>query len=299
MNNLILALLICGLMSSCEALNFLEPFQNSATLGEVLRTESKLSYEKKYNQSYSEDPYQKYDLYLPKKDSSASENPTVSLVMVHGGGWNLLDKSYLNSVVYEFTKKGLNLAVFNINHRLADHDSTQFGGIMDDFHLFFKHHDSLKTNLGLSDRVILWGYSSGGHLALSYAYKFSQYDIDAVIAVAAPTDLTDKAIHQGIFDDKNRNLTELLIGHPYDENPEAYKDASPYFMVHKQNPVTLLFYGGNDILVDKSQGQKLNEALRDNKIQSEFRLVFEATHDFDNKMGEITDEAIRLLEDVK
>jgi acetyl esterase/lipase len=299
MEKLILSLLICCFLTSCEEFRALEPFQRKATLGDALRTDYKLIYETRYNQNYGEDPYQKYDLYLPKRDSSFAEKPTISLIMVHGGGWSLLDKSYLNSVVYEFTKKGLNLAVFNINHRLADHNDTNFAEIMDDFSLFFEHHDSLKTNLGLSDRVVLWGYSSGGHLALSYAYKFRRREIDAVIAMAAPTDLTDKAIHQGIFDDKNRNLTELLIGQSYQANPEAYKEASPYFMVHKKNPTTLLFYGGNDILVDKAQGEKLNKALRKKNIQSEFRLVYEATHDFDNKMGQITDDILSLLEDLK
>lgn len=76
--------------------------------------------------------------------------------MVHGGRWSLLDKSYLNSVIYKFTKKGLNLALSDVYFRLADYSNTNFEEIMNDFNLFFEHHDNLKINLGLSNRVVLW-----------------------------------------------------------------------------------------------------------------------------------------------
>ncbi|MFT7435530.1 MAG: hypothetical protein ACI8UX_001324 [Psychromonas sp.] len=45
--------------------------------------------------------------------------------------------------------------------------------------------------------------------------------LDSVIAVAETSALTDKAVYQGISDDKNRNLTSLLISHSYESNPEA------------------------------------------------------------------------------
>ncbi|WP_341226155.1 prolyl oligopeptidase family serine peptidase [uncultured Arcticibacterium sp.] len=287
---------------SCSNFDIISPLtSNKKTISfeEKLTANNVQGYEVKMDQSYGENRFQKYDLYTPKIDTSISNMKSVTMVMVHGGGWSILDKSFLNSVVEEYKKKNLNLTIFNINHRLAGIDGVRFADIMHDFDLFFEHHDSLKTDLNLSDDVILWGYSSGGHLALSYAYQFSKVKIDAVAALVAPTDLTDDYIHQGIFDDKNRNLTELLIGKPYSENPDAYHEASPYYFANKNSVSTILIYGGNDNLVKKEQGEKLNAVLQSKNVKTEFLVIPEATHDLGDKMGGITDNVISFIKNVK
>ncbi|AWV97933.1 alpha/beta hydrolase [Arcticibacterium luteifluviistationis] len=287
---------------SCSNFDIISPLNSNK---KVISFEEKLTannvqgYEVKFDQSYGENRFQKYDIYTPKIDTSNANLKSVSMVMIHGGGWSILDKSFLNSVVEQYKKRNLNLTIFNINHRLAGIDEVRFADIMKDFDIFFEHHDSLKTNLNLSDDVILWGYSSGGHLALSYAYQFSKIKIKAVAAFVAPTDLTDDYIHQGIFDDKNRNLTELLIGKPYSENPDAYQEASPYYFANGNSTSTILIYGGNDNLVKKEQGEKLNAVLKSKKVKTEYLVIPGATHDLGDKMDGITDDVISFMKNVK
>src|SRR5690606_4609781 len=101
-----------------------------------------------------------------------------------------------------------------------------------------------------------------------------------------------------IFDDKGRNLTALLMGDSYSEIPSAYKYASPYFYVRKYSPPTILFYGGNDILVGAEQGEKLFKELNDKKVPSAYSLYSEATHEMDGNMGKIADETVRFLKNL-
>jgi acetyl esterase/lipase len=236
-------------------------------------------------------------LYIPNHD--IEDIKSVTLVLVHGGGWSILDKSFLNIVVEDFKRRNLNLTIFNINHRLAGLDNVRFEDIMNDFNLFFQHYESLKSNLNLSDDLMLWGYSSGGHLALSYAYKYGHMDIKLVTAVSSPTDLTVASIYKGIIDPKFGNMTERLIGHSFEEDPGAYKSASPYYMAGKGSPNTLLFYGGQDEIINKSQGEKLTINLRKKKVACEFNLMPQATHDIGAEIVNINDNLMKYINNVK
>ncbi|AWW00406.1 alpha/beta hydrolase [Arcticibacterium luteifluviistationis] len=253
-------------------------------------------YDVKKDQSYGPSATQAYDLYAPIISDSTKKS--VSLVMVHGGGWSLLDKSFLDSVVELFKRENLNITIFNINHRLPLSDGVTFDGVMEDFNLFFEHQQSLKQTLNLSEDVVLWGYSSGGHLALTYSYKYPKSYIKAVAAVAAPTDLTQESIYKGIVDDKERNLTEKFIGVPYDSNPNAYKVASPIFDINAQSAKTILFYGERDDLVNvDEQGRRLYNKLIANNVKASFKALPNATHDMNGEMPGIVIETIRFLKE--
>ncbi len=268
----------------------------SENFGTILNAVTPTGYEAKMDQQYGSNKFQKYDVYVPILNSEDSEEKSVSVVLVHGGGWSLLDKSFLSEVVEEFKKQKLNVTIFNINHRLAGIDGTTFPDIMQDFDLFFAHHQGLKASLNLRDEVVMWGYSSGGHLCLTYSYKNPDKNIRAVAAVAAPTDLTRKTIHDEIIDDKNRNLTELLIGQDFDSNPQAYRNASPIYAVNSNCPQTILFYGAQDDLVEKEQGSSLHSRLQSNGVLSEYNVLPGATHQMKGQMNKIVNMTAVFLE---
>ncbi|MCR9063221.1 MAG: alpha/beta hydrolase [Cytophagales bacterium] len=296
--SLLMVALSAILMTSCSQLSDINPLniaKKKDKLADKLNTGTVVNYQSKMNLSYGDDFLQKYDLYTPVLDSVPEGTKSVSLVMVHGGGWSLLDKAFLNSVVEQFKNQKVNVSIFNINHRLAGQNGIVFKDIMEDFSLFFDHHKSMRDSLNLSDDIILWGYSSGGHLALTYSYEYPSPDIKAVAAVVAPTDLTEESIYNNIYDDKNRNLTELLIGAPYTQNPQAYKEASPFYKVSRNSSSTILFYGGNDNLVSTAQGEKLYKALKDKKVGTEFQVIPNADHEMNGKMPLVVNETVRFL----
>jgi acetyl esterase/lipase len=263
------------------------------TMGQLLTAGNITSYTVEKNRSYGPDKLQNYDLYRPV--GTGESVPSVSVVLIHGGGWSLLDKSFLDPVVEEFKKRTVNVTIFNINHRLAGSPGVNFPQIMEDLDLFFEHQQSLKSELNLNDDVVLWGYSSGGHLALTYAYKRKKRFIKSVAAVAAPADLTQPSIYNGIVDDKNRNLTALLLGGTYDQKPEAYQDASPIFEVDGNSVPTVLFYGDNDQIVDdQNQGERLHTALKGRNVKTRFHAVSDATHEMHGKMPGIVNNTINF-----
>lgn len=271
--------------------------ENLKSLSAQLNSATPEGYNVKKNQAYGPSGTQAYDLYTPIINDSTKKS--VSLVMVHGGGWSLLDKSFLDNVVELFKRENLNITIFNINHRLPLSDDVNFQGIMDDFNMFFEHQQSLKSSLNLGENVVLWGYSSGGHLALTYSYKYPKSYIKAVAAIAAPTDLTKESVNQGIKDDKNRNLTEEFIGVPYETNPQAYEEASPIFDINAQSPKTVLFYGEEDNLIDKDeQGRRLYNKLVSNNVKTSFHTLPNATHEMNGQMPKIVTETVRFLKEL-
>ncbi|MGR3810910.1 alpha/beta hydrolase fold domain-containing protein [Jiulongibacter sp. NS-SX5] len=267
-----------------------EEEEKEVSFGSVLTAHQATSFSMQANLKYGNNERQNYDMYLP--DGQPAGVKAVPVVVIHGGGWSLLDKSFMKPVVDELKKQGLNIAIFNINHRLAGSQGVDYAQIMADINQFMAHLDGKKATLNLTDEVLLLGYSSGGHLALSYAYQRSNPNIKAVAAIAAPTDLTMPEIHNEIMDDKNRNLTQLLIGASYQENPGAYEAASPYFDVNGQSEPTILFYGDRDELVDQqTQGKRLHTRLRNNGVKAQFHLVSNATHDMNGKMPVVIPKA--------
>lgn len=269
----------------------------STSLAAKLTSAVPSGYNVKKDQSYGPSAIQAYDLYTPILNDTTKKS--VSVVLVHGGGWSLLDKSFLDNVVDLFKRENLNITIFNINHRLPLSNGVNLQGIMDDFEMFFEHQQSLKNSLNLSDEVVLWGYSSGGHLALTYSYKYPKSYIKAVAAVAAPTDLTQESIYNGIMDDKGRNLTETFVGVPFNSNPNAYKAASPIFDINAQSASTILFYGQKDNLVNlDEQGRRLYNKLITNNVKAHLKVLPNATHVMDGEMPGIVIETIRFIKEL-
>jgi acetyl esterase/lipase len=120
---------------------------------------------------YGDDPDQILEFYGEGK----SEKPT--LVLIHGGYWrNLFDREHMRPFAVALAKSGLNVVLPEFRRVAGDPDTT----IRD---LAF----ALST---LEDqKLILIGYSSGGHLALLLADKFPA--IRKVIGLAPVTDMVE------------------------------------------------------------------------------------------------------------
>lgn len=273
--------------SSCEDGNSIFK-KKSTVLQQKLNANTVVDYNTTKDLSYGPDGFHKYDLYTPNFDPNQdSVAKSIALVMVHGGGWSLLDKQYLQGAVEEFKKQHINVTIFNINHRLANGSSVLLPQIMEDFDQFFDHLETQKSVLNLDKEVLLWGYSSGGHLALTYAYSNTNRNIAQVTALVAPTDLTDKNLREALIDEKFGDLTQRLVGVSYEENPEAYKKASPLYINSKSSIPTLLYYGGNDSLVNQVQGEKLRKELKRKNVNVTLEVYPQATHEMEEQIPKI------------
>lgn len=211
--------------------------------------------------AYGLDPQQKMDLYLPK-DRSPENTPL--LILIHGGGWFEGDKKDLTPFVSEIQKRFPNYAIANVNYRLHKVGTNLTNGINlfptqeEDVAQALKVLTAQSTVEGYSNTTIgLLGASAGGHLALQVAYKYTNpVRAKAVISFFGPTDLI--SFYNG---SSNPLLTKPLLasltGTTPADNSLPYRANSPIEQVRSGSTPTLLFHGGQDLVVHSSQSDLL------------------------------------------
>ncbi len=167
------------------------------------------------------------DLYRP---DNSEVLPIV--VMIHGGAWVAGDKWNVADHAREMARAGF--VVMAINYRLAP------------VHLYPAHLDDCKDALrwvakhhadwyGDIDRLGVWGYSAGAHLAALLAFG----PIDnlprpiACVAGGIPSDLRKIP--------ENSRLLSPVFGGTRGEKPKVYEEASPIRFVENSSPPASCF----------------------------------------------------------
>lgn len=121
---------------------------------------------RRLTESYGEDPLQALDVYLPPH---ATDAPI--LVMVHGGGWKEGDKGEPHVVVNKL-KRWLpqGFIVISVNTRLLP-QAMAYEQAEDLAKAMKWIQGHARTWGGRSDKIILMGHSSGGHLVALLSSK--------------------------------------------------------------------------------------------------------------------------------
>ncbi len=268
--------------------------EKAPQLAPIIDKEVTGEYKERYNLKYGDHPFQIYDLYQPVLvDDSAK---SVLVVLIHGGGWGLLDKLFMEPYIQQIKASGKNLAMMNINHRLVEKDKVGYPELMEDIDLLLDHISVKKEDYKLSGDVVFLGYSSGGHIALSYAYEHpNRKEIKAVSAIAAPADLSFKDVQENIYDRNKGYLTEILVGLPFEQAPRAYQEASPYYKVNNLTCPSVLFYGQNDEILEQPHGSNLYVQLTRKRVEARFILYPGIGHDMEGKHQDIVAKSIAFF----
>jgi len=191
------------------------------------------------------------DVHLPVNRNSY----TPVIMLIHGGAWVAGKKEDFNGLGLDTFFTAAGIAVLNINYRLDNKYAypapiDDIGMVMD---YLTKH--ATEWNVNPND-VVLLGRSSGGHLALQYAYTHnSDNRIRAVIDAFGPTNLTDSSI---AYKALGINV-DVMLG-DYATNQQQWHDASPIYHMDGAVP-TLIFQGTADTLVYPIQSQMLGDSL--------------------------------------
>lgn len=209
------------------------------------------------NVSYSNDPQQKMDIYLPKNRTVIT---TKSLVLIHGGAWATGDKTDFGSFLDSLKSRLSGYALFNINYRLSAFPNNVFPTQEEDVKTALSFINDKRSEYLVSDNVVLLGVSAGGHLALLQAYKNSTpFQIKAVIDFFGPTDLVDLYNNPGSIPNY---FIEQIIGTTPTANPALYQSSSPINFVNNACP-TIILQGTADPLVNYiSQSRRLRDQLQ-------------------------------------
>lgn len=202
---------------------------------------------------YGPEALQRLDLYLPEGDA-----PVPMLLLVHGGGWSLGDKSELRWLGEKLAQQGILVAVANyrlspaVKHPAHAQDvaraaawlyraGAQFGG------------DPARLYLG--------GHSAGAHLAALVALD-ERYLQAAGLAPGAVRGVIGVA--GAVYDlDARYAATPLagLLAPAFGRDPGRWKDAAPLAYVDQKAPPFLLVHGLNDTEAPVTSAQALAAAL--------------------------------------
>jgi len=213
--------------------------------------------------SYGSQPRQVYDIYLPADRTSS----TKTMVLIHGGGWNSGSKADMNAFRDILREQFPEVAVVNMNYRLAGPNLSPFPMQIDDITTVIDDLRAKKSNYVIGEEIGFIGASAGGHLALLWSYGYDiRKQVNMVCSIVGPTNLTDKAY----LSTTNQELEEMLEQFGFDES--QLEAASPLYRVGADAPPTLLFYGGRDPLIPNSQGMDMRDRLQELGVAHEFHF---------------------------
>ncbi len=226
------------------------------------------------NVAYGPDTLQRMDVYLPAGRSAAN---TKSIVLLHGGGWNSGSKSDLVTYIDSFKRRLPDYAIFNLDYRLVSGNHI-FPTQEQDVQQAFEFIAANSAEWGISkDGVAVLGISAGAHLGLLQAYKYNApIKVKAVVDFFGPTDLTE--MYQKPWHNMIPFLMQALTATTPDQKPEVYEQSSPAHFVSEQSPPTLIFQGGADPVVAKSQSILLDRKLKAAGVPNELVLYPNAGH---------------------
>lgn len=193
------------------------------------------------------------DLYVPKDKKKA---PYPVVLLLHGGAWHKGDKENMKKAGELLAEHGY--AAFAINYRLAP--LFRYPAPVEDAQqaLRWLQHNAGRYQLD-TNRLAVWGYSAGAHLAALLGVQPLTTDVPAVRVVVAggtPADLRHS----------DQPSVRAFLGGSRTEVPLAYEEASPITHVHPGLPAFLLYYGTADTLVAPSQSESFAKALQEAEV---------------------------------
>jgi len=221
--------------------------------------------------SYGNDSDQVFDLYLP---ANRTANTKV-MILIHGGGWTSGDKVEMNDFKNFILQNIPDIAVVNMNYRLADYTTQAYPMQINDITSVVNYLKTKQNEYVISNELGFIGVSAGAHLSMLWSYAFdTDNQTNMVCSIVGPTNFTDPAY----LESTNPILQEILDVYGVDATIEFLEEVSPFHQVTASAPPTILFYGGQDPLIPTSQGIAMQDKLEELGVINQFTLYPNAGH---------------------
>jgi acetyl esterase/lipase len=181
------------------------------------------------------------------------------LIDIHGGSWQHGGAGEDADFTSHFANAGW--SVFSLEYRLAPtfKHPAQIEDVRESIEWIYDHARELGAD---PERIALAGRSAGGHLAMLAAYTGERVPIRAVVNYYGPGDLVEIYRAHLLPDPLRRNdKVESLLGGSPDEQPDAYRDASPSTYLRAGLPPTLHVQGAHDHVVGAVLTRRFHERL--------------------------------------
>lgn len=197
------------------------------------------------------------DIYRPP----AGTEKRMALVHFHGGGFARGSKEAIAAKVMPITARGyVSIAA---QYRLSG--AAKWPAQIDDAKTHIRWVRANASSLGIDPkRIVIVGYSAGGHIALFTAGQ-PDTELAACVAFYPQTDV--------------KNVAQALM--PPGSDEAAVNDASPITHIKEGYPPTVIYHGLSDVTIPPENSQRLLQVLRGAKVPSELHTFAGVPHEFD------------------
>jgi acetyl esterase/lipase len=245
------------------------------------------------------------DLYMPPGKS----NPYL-VIWVHGGAWHSGSKA---DPPLALVSSGY--AIASIDFRLST--EAIFPAQIHDIKAAIRFLRGNAKKYGYhSDKIVVWGSSSGGHLVALVGstnndpyyegtegnYLKESSSVQGIMDFYGPTNfltILSQSTPHGI--NVRAPALAILLGKPVEQAEDLAKKASPVFQVDRHDPPILIVHGDQDIQVPVNQSLELMAAYKKFGLSYELEIVPGAGHGGDvyyNANGDGVKWAKKFLSEV-
>lgn len=207
------------------------------------------------------------------ENSIEFETPRKAIIIVPGGGYDHLSKREADPVALNFMLE--NYAVFILKYTVNQSYPIQIKELACAFD--YIRNNATKYQI-IKDKIVLCGFSAGGHLCATYSYLYKNKDIylplnlvssnliPNALILAYPVITMGSFSHKGskkIVTGNNENLIDLL-------SVEKHIDSS--------FPPTFVFHTITDKSVPIENSKLLIDALKRNHVRHSYRFYNNLNH---------------------
>lgn len=222
------------------------------------------------------------DIYLPP----AEKNPYL-VVWIHGGAWHSGSKE---NPPLKLLSSGY--AIASVDFRVST--EAVFPAPIHDIKAAIRFLRGNAKKYGFRpDKIIIWGSSSGGHLAAlvgttnndSYLegnegnFLKESSSVQAIIDFYGPANfltILSQSTPHGI--NVRAPALAILLGKPVEQAEDLAKKASPVYQVDANDPPLLIVHGEQDIQVPINQSLELMNVYKKNSLPVQFEAIPGAGH---------------------
>ena len=202
------------------------------------------------------------------------------IIFIHGGGWKKGDKDQVAWMSIAYAQRGYVTAT--ISYRLTG--ESPYPAAIEDVKEAIRYMKSIAGEINVDiNKIGLWGYSAGGHLALLAGLSgkenvfttdaYSEYDssVACIFSVAGPTDM--------ITWRKDRMVSFLT--EEQNQNEDFIKMTSPISYINKNQIPVFLYHGSADNVVPEYHYKNFVKASKKDKVKNlEYEMFPDGNHMF-------------------
>lgn len=215
--------------------------------------------------------------------------PHPLVVMIHGGGWIIGDKTDERARGVIVRLAAIGYAAASINYRLVQDGENLFPAAVEDVRCAVRWLQANADSYAIDpSRVAAVGASAGGHLALMLGTAGDEAGLDGSCALAGPVELDGVVSFYGPSDLRSGSpwgigepMLETFLGQSPDQVPELARLASPIAHIDAGDRPHLLLHGSIDSLVLPEQSRNLQAAFEAAGVASTYVELADTPHAFE------------------